>query len=127
GVAVVAAAATLPQLADGSAQRRLDELTTRLRDGLAEVSRRHGIPVRLAGAGGHFQPYFLDTDVRDYRSAATTNAHRYLLLREAAAAERALLPGKPLLHAALSTAHTEADVDRLVEIADKAFARMDET
>lgn len=127
GVAVAAAAATLPRLADGSAQRRLDDLTGRLRLGFAELSQRYGVVARIAGAGGHFQPYFLDGEVTDYRSAATTNAERYRLLREVAADERVVLPGKPLLHAALSTAHTAADVDRLLAVADKAFARMDDT
>lgn len=124
GTAVAATAATLPLLADGTAQQYLDKLGGLLRDGFAELSARHGIPVVLAGAGGHFQPYFLPQAATGYRSAMATDARRYAILHETARAHGILLPAKPLLHAALSTAHTEADVERIVTAADVAFAAM---
>ncbi|MGA8112084.1 MAG: aminotransferase class III-fold pyridoxal phosphate-dependent enzyme [Actinocatenispora sp.] len=124
GSAVAAASAALRVLADGGPQAYLEKLTDQLRAGFAELSERHGIPVVLAGAGGHFQPYFLSADVSNYREAARTDAARYATLRAAAQRHHILLPGKPLLHAALSTAHTERDVDALLDAAAEAFAEM---
>lgn len=124
GSAVAAAAATLPLLADGSAQARLDRLGGLVRDGFAELSRAYGIPAVVAGAGGHFQPYFLSEPVTGYRTAMVSDAARYAILHRVAREHRILLPAKPLLHAALSTAHTEADVAVLLKAAEEAFAEM---
>ncbi|WP_158578638.1 aspartate aminotransferase family protein [Spongiactinospora rosea] len=125
GTAVAATAAALPLLADGTAQGYLDKLGERLRDGFDELARRHGIPVVLAGAGGHFQPYFLPAPATGYRSAMATDARRYTILHKTAREHGVLLPAKPLLHAALSTAHTEDDVDLLLGAAAEAFATME--
>jgi glutamate-1-semialdehyde 2,1-aminomutase len=124
GTAVAATAATLSLLADGSAQQYLDKLGSLLREGFAELSARHGIPVVLAGAGGHFQPYFLPEAATSYRSAMATDARRYAILRETARAHGILLPAKALLHAALSTAHTEEDIEEILGAARTAFAEM---
>lgn len=128
GSAVAAAAAALPVLATGEPQARLGKMVDTLRDGFAELSGRYGIPVVLAGAGGHFQPYFLDGGLDDgaasYREAMRTDAARYEVLRSTAARRRILLPGKPLLHAALSTAHSDDDLGELLDAAEEAFAEM---
>ncbi|MFG1709484.1 aspartate aminotransferase family protein [Nonomuraea sp. M3C6] len=124
GTAVAAAAATLPLLADGSAQAYLDVLGAQVREGFAELSRRFGIPAVVAGAGGHFQPYFLTGSPTGYRTAMVSHAARYAALHRVAREHRILLPAKPLLHAALSTAHTETDVAALLKAAEEAFAEM---
>ncbi len=122
GSAVAAAAAALPILATGEPQRRLQALTDRLRAGFVELARRHRVPVLVAGMGGHFQPYFLPAAPRDYRTALATHAGRYRHLVETAERRHLLLPAKPLLHGALSTAHTETEVDALLDAADEALA-----
>jgi glutamate-1-semialdehyde 2,1-aminomutase len=122
--AVAAAAAALPLLADGTSQAHLHALTDRLREGFADLSDTHGVAAAVAGAGGHFQPYFVPGAVTDYRSALSSNAARYEILVRTAAAKNILLPPKPLLHASLSTAHTAEDVDELLVAADEAFAVM---
>ncbi|MBF8185289.1 aminotransferase class III-fold pyridoxal phosphate-dependent enzyme [Nonomuraea sp. K274] len=127
GSAVAAAAAALPLLADGSAQAYLDKLGTRLREGFAELSRTYDVPALVAGAGGHFQPYFMSGPVTGYRTAMASDPARYAILHRVARERRILLPAKPLLHAALSTAHTEADVEALLEAAEEAFAEMRST
>ncbi|MCF6476695.1 aminotransferase class III-fold pyridoxal phosphate-dependent enzyme, partial [Nonomuraea sp. MG754425] len=127
GTAVAAAAATLPLLADGTAQTYLDTLTTELRHGFEALSHRYDIPVKIAGAGGHFQPYFLTTPPTGYRTAMTSDPARYAILHRVAREHRILLPAKPLLHAALSTAHTPSDIAALLTAAEQAFAEMRST
>ncbi|MGW4792659.1 aspartate aminotransferase family protein [Nonomuraea sp. NPDC004297] len=127
GTAVAAAAATLPLLADGTTQTYLDTLTTELRHGFEALSHRYDIPVKIAGAGGHFQPYFLTTPPTGYRTAMTSDPARYAILHRVAREHRILLPAKPLLHAALSTAHTPSDIAALLTAAEQAFAEMRST
>lgn len=121
---VAAAAAAVPLLADGSVQAHLSALTSQLRDGFAELSERHSIPVVLAGDGGHFQPYFVDVEPFDYRSAARSDASRYRTWAAELGAANILVPGGPLLHCAFSAAHTPRDVETVLEVTERAFAQM---
>jgi glutamate-1-semialdehyde 2,1-aminomutase len=122
GIATAAAEAALGVLAGGGVQRRLSALTERLQTGFDELARRYGVPARLAGGGGHFQPYFRADAVRSYRDGLAVSAEHYGILRDTLARRSVLIAEKPLLHCALSAAHMEADVDLLLEGAEEAFA-----
>jgi len=121
-ISLAAAAASLRILQDGSAQAKLATLTQRLQRGFHELAQEHHVDVVLAGGGGHFQPYFTSGEVTDYRSALQTSSAAYSKLLEACARHRILIAEKPLLHSALSTAHAEHDVDRILEAAGEAFS-----
>lgn len=122
--AVAATAAAVPLLSGGEAQNELSTLNKELRAGFAELSARHGIPAVVPGEGGHFQPYFLDHEPVSYRDALQSDASRYETWRAAMETARILVPQRPLLHCAFSTAHSQADVDRVLEATDKAFSAM---
>lgn len=125
-ISVAAAAASLRLLRDGTAQARLAQLTERLQTGLARLGETHGVPVVPAAGAGHFQPYFTDAPVTDYRSAATSSPAAYAAFAGACARAGILVAEKPLLHSALSTAHDEDDVDRILTAAKEAFAEIAE-
>ena len=72
-IPVAAALATLPLLADGTAQRTLQERTERLRRFFEQAARDRGLPGRLAGGAGHFQWYFNAEPVVDYRTAMSSD------------------------------------------------------
>jgi glutamate-1-semialdehyde 2,1-aminomutase len=123
-VGVAAASAAVPLLADGTVQAHLSALTEQLRAGFAELSTRYQIPAVLAGSGGHFQPYFVDEQPWDYRSATRTEADRYRTWAGELAAANILVPGGPLLHCAFSAAHGSGEVETVLEVTERAFARM---
>jgi glutamate-1-semialdehyde 2,1-aminomutase len=123
-IALAACVASLTVLRDGTAQARLQELTERLQEGLRRLGDRHGVAVAAAGGGGHFQPYFTAAPVVDYRSALTTSAEQYGVFAQALARHGILVAEKPLLHSALSLAHTEEHVDALLAAAEEAFAEI---
>ncbi len=123
-VAMAATAAAVALLAGGQAQRELSARNAELRAGFAELAQRHGIPAVVPGEGGHFQPYFLDREPASYRDALHTDAARYEAWRSAMEAAAILVPQRPLLHCAFSTAHGPAEVARVLEATDKAFAAM---
>jgi glutamate-1-semialdehyde 2,1-aminomutase len=114
-VSVAAAVASLKTLSDDITLQRLGALTLELRTGVRDLASSAKVPVTFAGGGGHFQIYFTERPVRDYRSAATSDPALYQSL--VAACDRAdiLYPDTPLGHAALSTSHTTEDLARLLE------------
>jgi len=123
-VAVAAAVGSLGALADGLAQAHLQRLTERLADGLLRLGDRYGVDVVPAGGGGHFQPYFTRQSVEDYRSALSSSPAHYAAFAGALARRNILVAEKPLLHSALSAAHTEEHVDEIVGAAEEAFAEI---
>jgi glutamate-1-semialdehyde 2,1-aminomutase len=122
--AVAATVAAVALLADGQAQSELSALNEELRKGLAELVKRHGIPVVAPGEGGHFQPYFLDHEPASYRDALQSDASRYEAWRSAMESAGILVPQRPLLHCAFSTAHGPGEVARVLDATDKAFSAM---
>ena len=123
-VAVAATRAAVALLSDGQAQAELSARNIELRTGFAELAKRHGIPAVVPGEGGHFQPYFLDHEPASYRDAMHTDGARYDVWRSAMESAGILVPQRPLLHCAFSTAHGPSEVARVLEATDKAFSAM---
>jgi glutamate-1-semialdehyde 2,1-aminomutase len=119
-VSVAAATAALQSLGDASTLGRLEALTHELEEGVKEVASTSDVPMVFAGGGGHFQIYFTEQPVTDYRSAATSNGDVYRSF--VAACDRAgiLYPDTPLSHASLSTSHSSGDLHRLIAALDEA-------
>ena len=113
---LVAAQASLGALADGSLVRQLEDGTRYLAERFDAAARRTGVEARFHGGGGHFQCYFTDEPVRDYRSAARADPQRYARFRAAMLAQRVLLVPGYTGHNAISTAHGP-DVLELVAVA----------
>ena len=123
-IALAAVVGSLTALRDGSVLAHLQRLTERLNAGLADLGARYGVAVVPAGGGGHFQPYFTRGPVEDYRSALATSAEHYEALVRTLARRNVLIAEKPLLHSALSAAHTEDHVDEILAAAEDAFAEI---
>ena len=118
-VAATAGLATLDILMEPGTHDRLRTIGDRLRDGLVEVGRRVGLPLQAPGEGSVFQPLISEHEATDARSLAqgdaqTTYAFGVELIREGIL----LNPGAKMY---VSTVHTEADVDRTLEAAERAL------
>jgi glutamate-1-semialdehyde 2,1-aminomutase len=109
------AVACLRMLSNPSTLDHLNSLTRELEQGVREVASASATPIAFAGAGGHFQIYFTNEPVTDYRSAATSDAAAYRSFLSACERAGILYPDTPLSHAALSTSHSAGDVRRLIE------------
>lgn len=109
-VSMAAAKATIAELHALDAPRRLERIGARFREGLAAQSRAHRVAIRQSGPVQ--MPLVLFEDDTDVAKGA-------LFCREA------LKRGVYLHHRHnmfLSTAHTEADIDRALAATDAAFA-----
>lgn len=111
-VAMAAALATIAKMKETGAVAIMERMGRRLRDGIAEQARRHG--VRLEQSGPPQMPVILfDNDAERKKG--------WLFCSEA-------LKRGVYLHAThtmfLSAAHTEADIDRALAATDRAMAEV---
>ncbi len=110
--AMAAAIATIKTLRDTNAIARMEAMGQRLRDGLDEASGRHGFALRQTGPVQ--MPMVLFEDDADFAKA---DAFCSGALRGGAYFH-------PKHNMFLSSAHGEADIDRVLEAADGAFRQM---
>ena len=119
-------AANLDMLSAESAYRKLHAVGDAAIAGLREVFRRRGVNAVVQGFGPMFQIYFTERDgIRDYRDycryvdTKLYSRFVHLLL------ERGIyMTPSNGLHWIISTAHTEADIETLVDAADQVCSRL---
>lgn len=124
--AVLPALAALNEYARPSFYAELDAVGERFYGGLQEIMERSGVPVRIQHVGPRFGIYFGVTEpVTNYRQAAQKNrAMEYTFI--AGCVNRGVyFHASP--HHGFSAAHTDADMDRVLETAEAAMAEVRET
>jgi glutamate-1-semialdehyde 2,1-aminomutase len=94
--------------------------------GLRDVFRRRKVPAIVQGFGPMFQIYFTDRDaIHDYRDYCTyVDTARYSRFVQLLLDRGIYMTPSNGLHWIISTAHTEAEVERLLEAADQACAEL---
>jgi glutamate-1-semialdehyde 2,1-aminomutase len=116
--------ATLKALKRPAPYRRLEAHSRRLSDGLLDAARASGVPLHVNRVGSMLTVFFSSTPVR---SAAEARASRTDLFAQWAKHLRAsgiLIPPSPFEALFLSTAHTEAHVERILKASRAAFGAM---
>src|SRR5438128_432395 len=119
-------AANLDILSADNTYRQLHAVGDAAIAGLREVFRRRGVNAVVQGLGPMFQIYFTERDrIRDYRDycryADTKRYSRFVHLL----LERGIyMTPSNGLHWIISTAHTEADIEMLVEAADQVCSKL---
>jgi len=121
-LSTAAGLATLAELERPGTYQRLHAIGNRLRAGLEEVGRVVGVPLRAPGEGPVFQPLVTEHEAADARALARADAaatYRFgiELLREGVI----MSVGSKMY---LSLAHTDGDVDRTLEAAERALRRV---
>ena len=112
-IAAVAGLATLAELAKPGAYARLHATGAALRDGLADLVRRSGLPAQVIGETTVFDVVFTDRPVTDHRAMLTADGRR-LKAFNAGCLARGVVKGASKIY--VSLAHTEADVARTLEV-----------
>ena len=111
-LAAAAGLATLAELRKPGTYARLHRIGAALRDGLADLVKRSGLPGQVVGEAPLFDVFFTDQPIIDYRSTLT--ADRALLKGfNHDCLKRVVLKGSQKFY--VSLAHTEADVERTLE------------
>ena len=109
--AVMAAGAATLDALDAAAYDRLERLAARLESGLRELG------WAVARCGSLLTPFAAPTPPRDFDAARVIDGARYASLFRRLAAAGVNVPPSQFEAWFLSTAHTDADVDRVLEAA----------
>ena len=125
-VPVMGSLGALETLSQPDVYKRLFEVGDRLYDGLSEQIGRTGIRARLQHLGPRFFIYFgLDPDIEvtNYRAAAAHSPQTALAFSREMMARGVYFHdyGGGLAHHGYSTAHSEADMDEVLEATERAF------
>jgi glutamate-1-semialdehyde 2,1-aminomutase len=118
-VAAVAGLATLAELRKAGVYQKLFATGTRLRDGLAALARRHGMPAQVSGEPPVFDIIFTDSPIVDYRATLTADRRRIALFNEECL-KRGVVKAVNKIYVSLT--HSDADVDATLAVFDAALA-----
>ncbi len=123
-VAAVAGLATLAELRKPGAYARLHQTGRTLRDGLADLVRRSGLPAQVIGETTVFDIVFTDRPLTDYRAMLTADG-ALLKAFNAECLERGIVKGREKIY--VSLAHTGDDAARTLETFEAALGALART
>ncbi|HZO26507.1 MAG TPA: aminotransferase class III-fold pyridoxal phosphate-dependent enzyme, partial [Chloroflexota bacterium] len=121
-LSTVAALATLGELEKPGVYERLHTIGNRLRDGLVAVGKIVGLPLQAPGEGPVFQPLISEHPVTDARAIGRGDAEATYRFGVELVRDGVLLSAGTKMY--VSTEHTDEDVDRTLEIAERALRRV---
>jgi glutamate-1-semialdehyde 2,1-aminomutase len=121
-VAMAAGLATISLMEGGRGYRRLDSAAARLERGLREEAERAGVAVTTNRVGSMLGIFFSGREVTNFEEAKRADKELYAKFHRSMLDEGVYLPPSPFETVFVSTAHTEADVDKAVRASRKAFA-----
>ncbi len=120
-ISLCAAAATFDMIESGQVTKTIMANTDYLRQEFAGLVQKNSVAAQILGKGGHFQVYFTDIPLRNYRDAATTNAAQYSAYVNALQESGVWCSQAPLSHHVLSIAHDKDILDQVLTAMDKAL------
>jgi glutamate-1-semialdehyde 2,1-aminomutase len=123
-IAVAAGLATLRALQEPEVYDRLDDLGNRLSSGLAGTAASNGVAMTSNRVGSMMTGFFADQPVVDYETARRSNTERYAQFFRGMLQRGVYLAPSQFEAAFVSLAHTEADIDRVVEAASEVFREL---
>jgi glutamate-1-semialdehyde 2,1-aminomutase len=123
GISAALTTVDILQRDDGAVFRQVDRVQGRLVQGLREILAHHGVEAVIQSARGIFTVHFTDKDavwsMKDIAANGSNTSHQFRL-RLADENILILFGGRWLV----TSAHTEEDIDRTLECADRAVARL---
>ncbi|GAB4119400.1 MAG: glutamate-1-semialdehyde 2,1-aminomutase [Roseiflexaceae bacterium] len=116
-VGVAAALATIELLEDGKVHAHCFALAERAANGISQIAHELGIPITMARFGSVFVPYFMDGPTESYTDLLANNTQRDIWFRKRMCANGIFMLPVAMKRNHISAAHTEADIDRTIEVA----------
>ena len=121
-LSTAAALATLGELERPGVYERLHAIGNRLREGLVAVGKIVGLPLQAPGEGPCFQPLISEHPVTDARAISRADLDATYRFGVELVRNGVLLSVGTKMY--VSTVHTEADVDRTLELSERALRRV---
>ncbi|WP_024984477.1 glutamate-1-semialdehyde 2,1-aminomutase [Brevibacillus borstelensis] len=123
-LAMAAGLTTLQELGQPGAYEKLEALSARLAEGLAENARKLGIPHTLNRVGSMVCLFFTDTPVVNYDTAKTADLDKFSAYFRYLLEEGVMIPPSQFEGMFVSLAHTEEDIERTIDASYKAMKRL---
>ena len=120
-IAVAAGLATLRILSRPGTYERLEELASRLAQGLAQAAEEVGVPTTSNRVGSMMTCFFRSGEVTNFEEAAASDTERYGRFWREMLSRGVYLAPSQFEAAFVSLAHTEEEIDFTIEAAREAF------
>jgi glutamate-1-semialdehyde 2,1-aminomutase len=121
-VAVEAGLATIEQLEDGRVHEHVFRLGARMREGLAAIAARAGVPAVVGGFGSLFVLCFMEGPPRSYDDVLRNDTELFLRYRRELVARGVFEMPESLGRSHIGASHIDDNIDRSLEIAEAALA-----
>ncbi|QBH97321.1 glutamate-1-semialdehyde-2,1-aminomutase [Limnobaculum zhutongyuii] len=124
-IAMAAGYACLSQLTDVGVYSQLAERTEQLSNGLLKAAKRQGIPLVMNYVGGMFGIFFTDADsVTCYQDVVKCDVERFKRFFHLMLQEGIYLAPSAFEAGFMSLAHSEKDIQRTIDAAERCFAKL---
>ncbi|MFZ7266538.1 glutamate-1-semialdehyde 2,1-aminomutase [Avibacterium avium] len=124
-IAMAAGLACLTELKKAGNEQRLAEQTEKLVLGLKALADKHGIPFVVNYVGGMFGIFFTDQpEVSTYQQVMKCDAEKFKQFFHKMLEQGVYLAPSAYEAGFMSLAHSDEDIERTLQAADKAFAAM---
>jgi glutamate-1-semialdehyde 2,1-aminomutase len=95
-----------------------------LEKGLSEAAKKYDIPHTINRAGSMIGFFFTNEKVTNYEKAKTSNLEFFAAYYREMAEQGIFLPPSQFEGMFLSTAHTDEDIEKTIQAAEKAFSKL---
>jgi glutamate-1-semialdehyde 2,1-aminomutase len=120
-ISVAASLATIAELESGRPHERMDELVDMISKGLTQLIQDFGLKAQVRNFHSIFTLYFTDVEIKNYVSVLSNDAEMYKKYWRSMMGQGIILSTHHLKRCHLSAAHTEADANKFLRSAKKAF------
>ena len=120
-VAMAAGIAALEELAASDAYARLEQLGAALEAGMKDAATTAGVPVQFNRCGSMFCAYFTSEPVHNVADAMKSDRERFKKYFHGLLAKGIYVAPSQFEAGFLSTAHSEADIEKTVKAAAKVM------
>lgn len=120
-IAMTAGIETLKLLQKKGTYEKLFKTTETICNGIEEIAKKAGVPVRINVAGSMFTVFFTDKPVKNYQDAKGCDLARFAKYFTRMLKNGVYLPPSQFEAAFVSMAHTGTDVEKTLEAVKKSF------
>ncbi|OEH91439.1 glutamate-1-semialdehyde 2,1-aminomutase [Bacillus solimangrovi] len=103
---------------------QFEQKAKRLEEGLTEAALKHGIPHTVNRAGSMVGLFFTNDDVMNFEMASSSNLEMFATYYKLMIEQGIFLPPSQFEGLFLSTEHSDEDIEKTIEAAEKAFAEI---
>ncbi|MDK2821241.1 MAG: glutamate-semialdehyde -aminomutase [Clostridia bacterium] len=123
-LAVSAGLATLKVLKQEGVYERLEELSSRLEEGIKEAANSTGVEVTSNRVGAMFTIFFNTEPIADYVTATKSDTEKYAAYFRSMLRQGIYLAPSQFEAGFMSLVHSEEDIDKTIEASKKAFEEL---